>query len=213
MSTPVNRSRSARSRPYHHGDLRNGLVAAALELVAERGPRGFTLTETARRAGVSAAAPYRHFADKQALLAEVARQGFESLHSALRTAAASSKPEEQLRGVATAYVGFALAHPDQYSVMFGAALDKASHSALLAAGAAAFEVLIEVLVTCQTAGLLAPGDPRVLAAPAWSMVHGLSSLAIDGALRSTGITMPVEQIAQGFVTLLLGEETPTRRQF
>src|SRR6201993_5193038 len=82
----------ARRDSYHHGDLKRALTSAALSLVAEKGPKGFTLTEAARRAGVSAAAPYRHFADKAELLATVAEQGFRELHADLAAAAASSEP-------------------------------------------------------------------------------------------------------------------------
>src|ERR1700728_5351323 len=89
------RSPMARRDSYHHGDLKRALTRAALSLVAEKGPKGFTLTEAARRAGVSAAAPYRHFADKAHLLATVAEQGFVDLHSALTAGGdAASEPKE-----------------------------------------------------------------------------------------------------------------------
>ncbi len=80
---PTQRKAPARRDSYHHGDLKRALTSAALSLVAEKGPKGFTLTEAARRAGVSAAAPYRHFADKAELLASVSEQGFLDLHAAL----------------------------------------------------------------------------------------------------------------------------------
>src|SRR5271163_5310425 len=102
---------------YHHGDLKRALTSAALSLVAEKGPKGFTLTEAARRAGVSAAAPYRHFADKAHLLATVAEQGFRELHTALTTAAeAAIDPTARLIGIGRAYVRWAVAHPDHYRV-------------------------------------------------------------------------------------------------
>src|SRR6201996_5494872 len=102
---------AARRDSYHHGDLKRALTSAALTLVAEKGPKGFTLTEAARRAGVSAAAPYRHFADKAELLAAVAEQGFRDLHTSL-AAEAPSSPSARVTALGRAYVRWAVAHPD-----------------------------------------------------------------------------------------------------
>lgn len=200
----------AERRSYHHGDLKRALTDAALELVAECGPRGFTLSEAARRAGVSVAAPYRHFTDKQALLARVAEQGFVALRDRLEKAGPDHDAAERLRRVSAAYVRFALENRDQYAVMIGAELDKTAHPELAGAGDAAFGVLLDALAQCQREGLLPGDDPRLWAAPAWAMVHGLSSLVIDGALGSAGIEQDPEETALGFVTLLLGQHrTPT----
>src|ERR1700740_2122767 len=106
---------AARRDSYHHGDLKRALTSAALSLVAEKGPKGFTLTEAARRAGVSAAAPYRHFADKAHLLATVAKGGCGALHASLTAPAdPASEPAAQLTGIGRAYVRWAVANPDQY---------------------------------------------------------------------------------------------------
>ena len=112
----------ARRDSYHHGDLKRALTSAALSLVAEKGPKGFTLTEAARRAGVSAAAPYRHFADKAELLATVAEQGFRELHADLTAAAAdvAAEPKARVIELGRGYVRWAVTHPDHYHVMFGA---------------------------------------------------------------------------------------------
>src|SRR5690349_24327221 len=121
----VKRSTARRRQSYHHGDLKRALTSAALSLVAEKGPKGFTLTEAARRAGVSAAAPYRHFADKAELLASVAEQGFLALHADLTAAAdAASGPKAQVNELGRAYVRWAVTHPDHYQVMFGAEINK-----------------------------------------------------------------------------------------
>ncbi|MGO9694994.1 MAG: TetR/AcrR family transcriptional regulator, partial [Mycobacterium sp.] len=110
---------AARRGSYHHGDLKRALTSAALSLVAEKGPKGFTLTEAARRAGVSAAAPYRHFADKAELLAAVAEQGFRDLHADLAAAGArASDPRERVIELGRVYVRWAVTHPDHYQVMF-----------------------------------------------------------------------------------------------
>lgn len=189
---------------YHHGDLKRALTGAALSLVAEKGPKGFTLTEAARRAGVSAAAPYRHFADKAALLATVAEQGFRDLHAELATAAdAASDPRDRVVELGRAYVRWAVAHPDHYRVMFGAELSKADHPDLAVAGERAFGDLLDAVATCQEAGVVGGKDPRDLAAPLWSLVHGVASLAIGGELHAVGIERDPQAIVAGVVAQLL----------
>src|SRR6478672_9368201 len=117
---------------YHHGDLKRALTEAALELVKEKGPKGFTLREVARRAGVSAAAPYRHFADKSQLLAAVATQGFVQLHETLTaTAAKTTDLHAQVIAMGRTYVRWAITHADYYQVMFGSELDKSDNPELL----------------------------------------------------------------------------------
>lgn len=181
---------------YHHGDLKRALVDAALGLVAEKGPKGFTLSEAARRAGVSLAAPYRHFTDKAHLLAAVAEQGFLALHQALTDGLADNvEAAEQVVECSRRYVGWAVAHPDHYRVMFGADTDKAQHPGLLEAGELTFGVLLEVIGRCQAAGLIESGDPRRVAGPMWSTVHGIASLAISGDLDHVGIDERPEELA------------------
>jgi AcrR family transcriptional regulator len=205
---------------YHHGDLKRALTEAALALVAEKGPKGFTLSEAARRAGVSLAAPYRHFADKADLLASVAEQGFLELHQALQqaphqaphqashqaphqaphqakvAAADVSDPRARVVELSRAYVGWAVAHPDYYQLMFGAETkDDADRPGLLEAAAQAFGTLLTVITDCLEAGLLRGSDPLLLAAPMWSMVHGIAALAIGGDLKHVGIEEDPEQLA------------------
>src|SRR3982750_2168770 len=140
ISTPVSRmSRTqadsaapARSAaPYHHGDLRRALIDTALTMVTEEGAWNFTLREVARRAGVSHAAPYNHFEDKAALLAEVAALGFQALRHALEPAAGGHprSARQALAGVAAAYVRFGVEHPAHYRLMFGAELADKAHYA------------------------------------------------------------------------------------
>jgi AcrR family transcriptional regulator len=197
-------SAGTRRVSYHHGDLKRALTSAALSLVAERGPKGFTLTEAARRAGVSAAAPYRHFADKAHLIATVAEQGFLELHLALSAAAdAATEPRAQLIGIARAYVCWAIAHPDHYRVMFGADTDKAEHPSLAAAAGQAFDDLLDAITRCQDAGMMRGQMPQQIAAPLWSLVHGIASLAIDGELRNVGIHQdPGDMVAYALSDLL-----------
>ncbi|MFC8826653.1 TetR/AcrR family transcriptional regulator [Streptomyces sp. NPDC057137] len=131
MCPPVKR----RPTGQHHGDLRNVLLRAALELVAERGPHGFTLAEASRRAGVSVAAPYKHFADRETLLAELATRGYREQRSRFAVAVGGSgSPVEQLAAFASAYVRFAAEEPALFDITFNAGLDKSRFAELASAG-------------------------------------------------------------------------------
>ncbi|MEU9347442.1 TetR/AcrR family transcriptional regulator [Streptomyces sp. NPDC048278] len=131
MSSPVKR----RSTGHHHGDLRNALLRAALELVGEKGPHGFTLAEASRRAGVSVAAPYKHFADRETLLAELATRGYrEQRDRFARALAGSADPVQQLAAFAAAYVRFAAEEPALFDITFHAGLDKSRFAELASAG-------------------------------------------------------------------------------
>lgn len=163
---------------YHHGDLREALVEAGLAILAEGGGvAALSLREAARRAGVSAMAPYRHFADKEALLAAIATVGFERLAAAQREAeAAAPSPVAALKGQGIAYVAFACANPALFRLMFGAGAPH-KHGDLAAAGKVSFDLL-----AARVAGLPSrePIPDRVLAH--WSLMHGLAMLAVDGQL-------------------------------
>ena len=194
----------ARRDSYHHGDLKRALTGAALSLVAEKGPKGFTLTEAARRAGVSVAAPYRHFADKAELLATVAEQGFRDLHAELAAAAdATPEPKARVIELGRAYVRWAVAHRDHYQVMFGAEDVKANNPALAVAAEQAFGDLLDAITRCQEAAIVGGQDPREIAGPLWSLVHGVASLAIGGELRAVGIQQDPEAMIAGVVAQLL----------
>jgi AcrR family transcriptional regulator len=195
---------SERRDTYHHGDLKRALTEAALGLVKDKGPKGFTLREVARRAGVSAAAPYRHFSDKAQLLAAVATQGFVQLHETLSASADDELDlTRQVLDSGRAYVRWAVTHPDYYQVMFGAELDKSDKPELLAAGARAFDDLLDVIVRCQEANLLPAGDPREIAGPTWSLLHGIASLAIGRDLSHVGIGEDPQALAERSLGALL----------
>jgi len=170
---------------YHHGNLRRALLDAALALVEREGADALTLRAAARRAGVSQAAPYRHFRDKEALLAAVAEEGFRAMTEAMRQAAAphAGDPLGRLRACGLAYVEFATGHPAHFRVMFGrVAADRSAHPRLIEAAAEAFGLLVGGIRDCQNAGVVRNGDPEELALCAWSATHGLSALAVDGQL-------------------------------
>jgi AcrR family transcriptional regulator len=189
---------------YHHGDLKRALTTAALQLVQEKGPKGFTLREVARRAGVSAAAPYRHFADKTQLLAAAAAQGFVQLHETLdATAATAADLSEQVIAMGTAYVRWAVTHPDYYQVMFCSELDNTESPEVVAAGERAFNDLLDTIVRCQSAALLPAGNPRDIAGPVWSLLHGVSTLTIGGHLTNVGIREEPERLVERSLSELL----------
>jgi AcrR family transcriptional regulator len=167
-----------RPKPYHHGHLREVLLQAAIQLIAEVGPAAFTLREVARRAGVSHNAPYRHFPDREDLLAAVAAQGFRELNSAM-SVAANKQPSAlgQLKHAGVAYVEFALRRPEHFTVMFDAPVSRQKIPDSAEAAEQAFGTLMKLVKSCQDEGRLPTGDLRQLSLLAWSMVHGIAKLA------------------------------------
>lgn len=170
----------ARPRRYHHGDLRAALLEAALAIINEVGPSALSIREVARRAGVSHAAPYRHFRSRDALIEGVVEQGFALLQQAMlrRIADAPADPLEQFAASGTAYVEFALEYPSHYRVIFGGNLlsrEASQHRASDAVLAA----MIESLHQCQALGIVREGDPAHQALAIWSLIHGFVSLLID----------------------------------
>lgn len=171
-------------RPYHHGDLRRALLDTAMGMLHEDKGWQFTLREVARRAGVSHAAPYKHFPDKAALLAEMALIGFDRLRDVL----AASRPDapgplrDEIFAMARAYVGFAIANPALYRLMFSADAGKPDDVHLNARALAACDPVIGLLERGQAGGLLRRRDVRGQMAACWGQMHGLALLAIDGLL-------------------------------
>jgi len=170
-------------RRYHHGNLKQLLLDSAVALIAEAGPRAFTLRELARRAQVSHNAPYRHFKDKDDLLAAVAAQGFDLLSSAMTAEMAKGRTAlERLHLAGRGYVGFALKWPQHILVMFETPAADAARPEYDASGLQAFQILLDAIVAVQAEGGLPAGDPHPLAIVAWAAVHGLAKLAIAGRL-------------------------------
>ena len=168
--------------PYHHGDLRAALIAAATLCLRERGVDGFSLREAARRAGVSPAAPQHHFGDARGLLTAVATRGFEKLGDALADAdAAAEDRTERIRGQGRAYLRFALAHPAEFDTMWRCARIDTAEPAYKDSSSRAFG-LLEAAVAGRPYEPQSPlpgeADPRAVAC--WSLVHGLARLALDG---------------------------------
>ncbi len=200
MSTPPVRSSprsAAASRGYHHGDLREALLGAAEALLstdagqaAGAAPAAFSLRDVARQAGVSHAAPYHHFANRDELLAAVAARAFEQLGAAMQAgAAAQASPREQLLAIAEAYVRFARSSPARFRLMFGPLLaTRAQHPALDQAAGASFAVLLGAAERLD-ARLALP-----LALTGWSLAHGLSHLLLDQAFAGLPVELPEPEL-------------------
>ncbi len=193
-------------RGYHHGNLREALIAAALDLIAAKGPVGFTFAEAARAAGVSPAAPYRHFRDRDALMADVARQGFERFGTELSLAWSGGKPDPltAFENVGKAYLAFARNEPAYYAAMFEAGVPIDAYPELLLASERAFAVLRSA---SEILAARLPPEKRppalMMALHIWAMAHGVASLfarADDGRRK---LPMSPEDLLEAGVLVYL----------
>lgn len=192
----------AARRGYHHGHLKEALVSAARTLIQERGPQGFTLVEAARLAGVSASAPYRHFADRRALLGALAQTGFNALADRLRTAWSEGRPDAQqaFGRMGSAYLAFAMEEPGYYAAMFASGLPEDEE--LRAASAAAFDLLSRAVADVAAAGAEDEEGLR-LALEVWSLTHGVASLAASGALAMAAPQVSANDVLRDGVRALV----------
>ncbi|MEL7504454.1 MAG: TetR/AcrR family transcriptional regulator [Cyanobacteria bacterium J06554_6] len=197
---------------YHHGDLRQALIDAALAIIVEdRDAANVALREVARRVGVSQAAPYRHFADKDALLAAVAEEGFQRLLKALDIDTGSEpNPLARLQSSGVAYVKFAIAHPAHYRVMFSTfRIEQGNDSSLNAAAGEAFAVMVDAISAGQAMGAIQPAPPRQLAWITWSLVHGLALLLIDRQLPIVDEQEMLSLVTLATQSLVYGLQKPS----
>lgn len=192
---------------YHHGDLHQQAHDQALAVLRLGGDSAISLRAIAKQIGVSAPALYRHYADRESLLAELAISGFAALRQQLLSVD-QHPPRAALIGIGLAYVAFAQSEPNLYRLMFGGrVLPKGAHPRLDQAGLDAFSVLQDTIARGQRAGYLKPAPLALMTATAWSLVHGLSQLTIDGHLPNADAE---PQLAEGITGLLLeGAIAPT----
>lgn len=171
---------------YHHGDLKNALVQAGMELLSTEGLSALSLRKVAARAGVSHSAPYAHFADKQALIAAISAEGFRLLYQGISAAMQASDPARALEGAAWAYLQFALDNRACFQLMFSGILEEeGQHPDFVSISHENFGLIETLTRRCQAAGLLRPGPADVAALSLWSLVHGFVSLLIERQISHT----------------------------
>jgi AcrR family transcriptional regulator len=170
----------SKTKPYHHANLRETLLAETAVMIAEDGVNSVTMRGLAQRAGVSRGAPYRHFSDKASLLTAVAEDGFQRLVQQMTATANSTSHLQNFYQIGAAYIHFAVENPTHYRLMFGhEGIKRAETPDLSLAADSAFAVLQNTIELCQQEGTLKSGDPCLLGYTTWAMVHGTASLLID----------------------------------
>jgi AcrR family transcriptional regulator len=186
-------------RGYHHGNLREALIRAALDLITAKGPSGFTFAEAARSAGVSPAAPYRHFRDRDELMADVAKQGFERFTAMLDVGWNGGRPDPltALGNIGRAYLAFARTEPAYYAAMFESGLPLEAHADVHAAGERAFAVLREAAeAVCAKLPAVRRPPAFMLALHLWSLAHGIASLFARGDAARRKLPIPAEDLLE-----------------
>lgn len=198
-------------RGYHHGRLKDALIEAARALIEQRGPQGFSLTEAARLVGVTPAAPYRHFSDREALMGEVARRGFDLFNARLRAAWDGGRPDPDaaFARMGRAYLDFARAEPGYYRSMFTRAQEAEAGcgpgaGAPPAAAGQSFALLDEAAGAVLRARRRPDADPARLALEVWALSHGAATLMLGGYLPEAGAADPYNLLEAGVRALVNG---------
>jgi AcrR family transcriptional regulator len=219
------RKDQGRERGYHHGNLKEALLQAALDLIGQKGAAGFTFADAARMAGVSPAAPYRHFRARDELLSSIAQRGFEQFEQALGSAWDDGRPDTMTAfdRLGRAYLAFARGEPAYYSAMFESQIPSDATPALQAASERAFAI---VRAAAERLAALAPaGTPRppalMMALHIWSMTHGIASLFARGDAARRALPMSPEELLEaemliylrglGFPSAALNAEKPAEK--
>jgi AcrR family transcriptional regulator len=173
---------------YHHGDLKNALIKAGIEILSKEGMEGLSLRKVAQKAGVSHSAPYAHFSDKQSLIAAISTEGFNQLYAELDAAvlAHPKEPKKQLQDGARAYVRFALNHTDTFKIMFSGVLEKEKdYPAFVEISQKTYQRVVDVVEVCQQAGIMHGESAEMMAVAVWGQLHGIVSLALEGQIPHT----------------------------
>jgi len=200
------KSRGSERRGYHHGNLREALIKAALDLIATKGPAGFTFAEAARSAGVSAAAPYRHFRDRDALMADIARRGYERFEAELLNAWNDGLPDPvtAFHNVGRAYLNFARTEPAYYAAMFESGLPPDLDPELEQAGSRAFTVLRRASESvCGKLPEAKRPPAMMMALHVWSLCHGTASLFARGDAARRKLPMTPEELLEAAILVYL----------
>jgi AcrR family transcriptional regulator len=177
-----------RKKAYHHGDLKNALIAAGADVLSKEGVSALSLRKVAQKAGVSHAAPYAHFADKQALIAAISTEGYKKLYEQIALAADQYRSEPLRRFVEAswAYVQFALDEPDQFKVTLSGMIEKEQdYPAFVETAKQTFGLVVEVVEQCQQAGILRQGASDLTAVSVWALIHGFVTLFMEHQISRT----------------------------
>ncbi len=171
---------------YHHGDLKNALIRAGIELLSREGVQALTLRSVAKQAGVSHAAPYAHFADKQALIAAIAAAGYATLYAQLAVAqTASGDARARLYATADAYLQFAIDEPDHFKITFSGVVEaEKNYPDYVEQSRRCFALVVALVADCQADGVIVPGDTQLIAVSIWSCMHGFVHLWLANQLPS-----------------------------
>ena len=209
MDTRGGGEETAKKSGYHHGHLREALLDAAHRLIAESGPESFTLAEACRQAGVSTAAPYRHFADRQALVEAVAARGFDSLSVRTREAR-DAHPDGSVASIVAmgqAYVAFVTRDPALFQLMWGAGAPERQESPMATSGHQCFGVLLQAVDAFRREQGLEATDTLAIAVPLWTIVHGTASLVLgerfEKVAPGTDVDRLVEHTTRAYLTGLV----------
>jgi AcrR family transcriptional regulator len=177
-----------RKKSYHHGDLKNALIEAGADILSKEGVGALSLRKVAHKAGVSHAAPYAHFADKQALIAAISTEGYKKLYAQIARVAAQhrSEPLRRLVESSWAYVQFALDEPDHFKVTLSGMIEKEQdYPAFVETAKQTFAVVVEIVAQCQQAGILRQGASDLTAVSVWALIHGFITLLLENQISHT----------------------------
>ncbi|MFK7763168.1 MAG: TetR/AcrR family transcriptional regulator [Roseobacter sp.] len=192
---------------YHHGDLRAQLIEATRVLVEEKGPDHFSVSEACRRAGVSTAAPYKHFKDKGEMLRAVALAGMHRQRDQMLAELKKFTPGtlDRINAMGRVYVRFAMTEPGVFRLMFGLSEEHGDHNELIETGDNTFAVVQKEVACCRGSDSVEPRDEHQ-AFLLWSFVHGLSFLTIDGKLTEKRMTVDLETVLNDIALRVVGAD-------
>jgi len=177
-----------KKKSYHHGDLKNALIEAGADILSKEGVSALSLRKVAQKAGVSHAAPYAHFADKQALIAAISTEGYKKLYEQIAQVAEQhrSEPLRRLVESSWAYVQFALDEPDHFKVTLSGMIEKEQdYPAFVEIARQTFSLVVDIVAQCQQAGILRQGAPDLTAISIWALIHGFVTLLLENQISHT----------------------------
>lgn len=191
---------------YHHGDLRAGLIEATRQLVEEKGPDGFSVTDACRLAGVSTAAPYKHFKDKSEMIIAMVLEGMERHRQDMIDALEEVPPgtAARIKALGREYVDFALREPGLFRLKFGGFTDRLEDARLQQAGEGTFTVVLREVASCRGEDEITP-DVRRRGFMLWSFVHGLSFLLADPKLTELGGEFELDDLLHDISVRMLAD--------